>query len=146
MTTYRSSLQNESLDVTTTEVIATENAVFEVEFISLLDHLDVRNPMSVDEYLHPQEENNAHIFLSDAEILEVAMIIDDDFDVQENGDSTPMVRSKRSKAESIAILSAAMAVLDDEAEMWNDDLEKGIQVLRRIQREAGTRSKVGEGA
>ena len=128
------SSDNETLRLTRTEIIENESADFEAEFNHLLNHLDVRNPMSVDEYLHPQEENNAHAFLSDAEILEAAMIVDDDIDVQENVEPVSLILPEMSRVERIAVLSAAMTVLKNEAEKWDDELERGIQALRKVQK------------
>ena len=90
--------------------------------------------MSVDEYLHSQEESNAHVFLSDTDILKATMIVENEVDVQENVEPVSLILPEMSRAERIAALSAAMMVLENEAEKWDNEIERRIQVLRKVQR------------
>ena len=128
------SFNDETLHLATTEGNENESADFEAEFNHLLNSLNVKNPMSVDEYLHPQEESNAHVFLSDTDILEAAMIVDDDVDVQENVELVSLILPEMSRAESIAALSTALIVLKNEAEKWDNEIEREIHVLRKTQK------------
>jgi hypothetical protein len=63
------------------------------------------------------------------------MIVDDNVDIQESAEPASLAQPEVSRTESIAVLSAAVAVLENRAEKWDNEIGKGIQVLRKIQKE-----------
>ena len=118
-------------------IINAEQDDFDMEFSTLIQSLNIQNPMSFDEYINVPEEEESHELLTDEQLIEAAQTIEEDKE-QEMAIEKSSLTFTFSKKESIIGLGKAIAILeahDVMQEKWDSKTEELIRGLRKKQTE-----------
>ena len=59
-------------------IINAEQDDFDMEFVTLIQSLNIQNPMSFDEYINVPEEEESHELFTDEQLIEAAQTIEED--------------------------------------------------------------------
>ena len=62
----------------TMSIINAEQDDFDIEFATLIQSLNIQNPMSFDEYINVPEEEESHELLTDEQLIEAVQTIEED--------------------------------------------------------------------
>jgi hypothetical protein len=113
--------------------ISYESEIASAEYDYILQQLNIRDAMSLEDFLNPSEEETVftHEMLTDEDIIEMVQHVEEDEEQEmaEEEISNPVINLPLE--EQAKVLGKTMAVL----EMHNNtEIEKAIEVLRQVQR------------
>ena len=114
--------------------VEAEMAEFTMDYIYLASALHITNPMSIENFLNPVEENVIHHVLSDAEILIAAQTVEEEDKEQEEVEVAAFMKLSFSMKDKLTVCSTILLVLEDESNCEKEEVQGVIQTLRMKQR------------
>jgi hypothetical protein len=126
----------DTMPVDNEDQVTVEQNSFDAEFTTLLQSLCISEPMTPEDYVDIQEEQETHRILSDEELLEAAQTVEEDPE-QEEAMEKPSFGLTLSEQDCVSGLARAIAILEAYDAMqgeWNVDTEVLISGLRKKQR------------
>src|SRR5947207_14002980 len=104
-----------------------------MKYATLIQSLDIQNPMSLDEYINIPEEEKLHELLTNEQLIEAAQTIEEDKE-QEMAIEKSSLTFSFSKKESIIGLGKAIAILEAHDAMQEKQDSKTKELIRDLRK------------
>jgi len=110
--------------------IEREIADLAFDFTRLTTGLRLSNPMSIENFLNPVEENDVHHFMTDTELLAAAQTVEEESEPEDMEESRPVF----GMTTKLHACSTMLLVLEGESDWESEEMQRVIGVLRKKQK------------